>query len=1076
MMQPNVCVSFRKAGLLTLVLCILFFQPAAYSQTDTASISGSITDQTGAAVAAANITLTNVATGQQRTTTANDSGIYSFPNILPGNYTLVVEKSGFGKRSVSNVNLQVQQTIKQDVQLSLGSVSESVTVSADASDVAVQSETHEVSQGFDTRELVQLPTSGRNLLSVATLGPGTTPASNTRGNSGDSGFFGTSGSQVAVTGLPDTSTVFLQDGVENVALLTQTMNIIPSIESVQEVITTINGAPARYADPSVINVVTKGGTNNFHGTAYDFLQNDALNARNFFTAPSQMKPPIRYNLFGGNVSGPIVKNKLFFLFDYSGLRSSQSSSTLAVVPTAAEAGGNFSGVSQILYNPNTFNPVTGAEQPFTNNQIPASAINPFAQKWLGLYPSPNLTATATSNYNYGTNLTNTDNSNEYLGRVDYNISQADHLYGSVLYLNAPTAGQTIIPGLFGATHINIGTNGTIEETHVFGPTIVNTARIGYNRSNYFLSQEGTGKNYAGEYGLINVSPLPSQAAPPTISINGITSQGSPYTPQGAIQNRFQYADELDITLGKHTLYIGGELVRTQFYGNWTINNNAQYSFDGSFTSLYGVNGTTGAITRSASQQGVGLADFLLGYPNSASHSIGVTAGHFFDWHADGYIQDDYKILPKLTLNLGLRYDIYTPPVDNTLSTTYDFATGQNVKGAWQTNHGDIGPRFGFAYNWNSKLVVRGGYGIYYTENPYNNEQFELTYPPNFINQGYTYTIGQQTPLQNVFVPTPSAGNRGYTNGQIMKDTSAQEWNFTLQSALSSSLTLSVGYVGNVGRHETARYDGNQPIAATPGSARLNVLPYPSLGGPITTQGNFENSNYNGLLITLNKRLRNGLSFTANYTWSKALGYTSGDNDDVQDIHNLRYQYSYTNFDQPQVFNFSGVYDLPVGPGKHFLNNNGLLSRYVIGGWRTAGIWTLASATPVSVTANNNADTSYVASFYSDKVCNPYANVGQQTLSHWFNTSCFVQPATGQYGGSGNNGVRGPHTNNVDFSLSKIWPIMERAQLQFRSDFFNLFNHTQFYLSPENVNNTSQYGSITGAYPARSIQMSLRLSF
>jgi hypothetical protein len=207
-----------------------------------------------------------------------------------------------------------------------------------------------------------------------------------------------------------------------------------------------------------------------------------------------------------------------------------------------------------------------------------------------------------------------------------------------------------------------------------------------------------------------------------------------------------------------------------------------------------------------------------------------------------------------------------------------------------------------------------------------------------------------------------------------------------------------------------------------------------------------------------------------------LGYTSGDNDDVQDIHNLRYQYSYTNFDQPQVFNFSGVYDLPVGPGKHFLNNNGLLSRYVIGGWRTAGIWTLASATPVSVTANNNADTSYVASFYSDKVCNPYANVGQQTLSHWFNTSCFVQPATGQYGGSGNNGVRGPHTNNVDFSLSKIWPIMERAQLQFRSDFFNLFNHTQFYLSPENVNNTSQYGSITGAYPARSIQMSLRLSF
>ncbi len=1069
-------LSLLKSFLLVVVLAWVA-SSLLLCQTDTASVSGTVVDESGAVVTNASVNLTNNATGQQRTTSANSAGVYSFPNVPPGTYTLAVSKTGFQTNTLSNINLQVQQAFKQDVTLHVGAVSQAVTVSAESSDVQIQTENHEVSQGFGTRDLIQLPTSGRNVLSIATLAPGTTPATNTQGNSGDSAFFGTNGNQVAVTGLPDTSTVFLQDGVENVNLLTQTMNIVPSIESIQEVITTINGAPARYADPSVINVVTKSGTNDFHGTAYDFLQNDALNARNFFTPPTAIKPPIRYNLFGGNLSGPIVKNKLFALFDYSGLRSSQSSTSLAVVPTLAERGGDFSGTGQTIYNPNTFNPVTGTVQPFQGNVIPGNLLSSFGQQWLKLYPLPNLTPSATSNFNYSKNLTNTTNSDEYLGRGDYNISAADHLYGSVLHLNSPNQGETIIPGLFGATHINIGTNASVEETHVFSPTAVNTARIGYNRIQYFLSQQGTAQaNYAAEYGLINVAPLPSQAAPPTVSINNITSQGNPYTPQGAFQNRFQYADELALTLGKHTIYIGGELIRTQFYGNWTINNNAQYNFDGTFTSLYSKNPATGQIVRSATQQGNGLADLLLGFPQSASHSIGVTAGHFFDWHVDGYVQDDYKLTSKLTLNLGLRYDFYTPPVDDLLSTTYNFGSGQNQRGAWKTNYGDLGPRFGFAYTLTPKTVIRGGYGIYYTENPYNNEQFELTYPPNFINQGYTYTIGQQTPIQQAFAPAPAPGNRGYTNSLVMKDTSAQEWNFTIQRALSNSTILTVAYVGNVGRHETARFDGNQPIAASPGSSRLDILPFPALGGPITTQGNFVNSNYNGLLVTLNRQFKNGLSLLVNYAWSKALGYTSGDNDDVQNAYNLRYQYSVTNFDQPQVLTVTGVYDLPVGPGRRFLNNNSWWNRGIIGGWRLAGIWSVASATPVSVYANNNADTSFVATFYADRVCNPYSGVGQQTLTHWFNTSCFVQPPNGQYGSGGNNGVRGPHTNNVDLSLSKIWPIWERSELQLRGDFFNLFNHTQFYISPENVNNTSQYGVVTGAYPARTIQLSLRFAF
>lgn len=1066
----------KRLNLLLLAAALLGSQ-LIWAQTDTASISGVITDSSGAPVAGSTVSLANNATGQERATTTNSSGVYSIPSIPPGSYTLVVNKSGFQTSTLQNIQLQVQQTLKHDITLQVGTLSQSVTVTAEASQGLIQTESHEVSQGFQPRQLIQLPTSGRSVLSVATLTPGATPATNTQGGAGDSSFFGTVGNQVAVTGLPNTSTVFLQDGVENVNLLTQTMNIVPSIEAVQQVITTTSGAPARYAAPTVVNIVTKSGSNSFHGTAYDFLQNNALNARYFFTPPSAATPPIRYNQFGGNLSGPILKNKIFGFFDYSGVRSSNSSTARAVVPTAAEQAGDFSALGQTIYDPATFDPATGSVQPFAGNQIPSGRINSFAKQWLKLYPSPNLAPTGNSNDNYTTALTSTATSNEYMGRVDYNISETDHLYGSILRLNAPNESETIIPGLFGATHINIGTNASVEETHVFGPNVVNTARIGYNRSDYFLSQQGTGaEDYAQKYGLVNVVALPSQYAPPTISITGISSQGSPYTPQGAVQNRFQYADEVDMTIGKNTLYVGGEVIRTQFYGNWTINNNAQYGFNGAFTSFYTRDPITGAALRDPSQQGNGLADLLLGFPQSASHSIGVSLGHFFDWHADGYIQDNYKLNPRLTLNLGMRYDFFTPPNDRQLATTYDFATGQNVHGSWQTNYRDFGPRFGFAYSLTPTFVLRGGYGIYYTENPYNNEQFMLTYPPNFINQGYSYTIGEQTPIQDVFAPVPAPGNRGYTNSAVMKDTSVQEWNFTLQKALSGNTTVSLGYVGNVGRHETGRFDGNQPITASPGSSRRDVLPYPVLGGPITQQGNIFDSNYNALMFTFTRHFKNGLSFVANYAWSKALGYMSGDNQNAQDIYDLGYQYSYTNYDQPQVFTLSWVYDLPWGPGKQFLNGNAWWSRAIIGGWRMAGIWSVASSTPVSVTANNNADTSFVASFYADKVCNPYANIGQQSLKHWFNTSCFVQPPNGQYGVGGNNGLRGPHRNNIDLSLSKVWAPYEASQLQLRADFFNAFNHTQFVLGGMNVNDKSGYGVMGSAEAARTIQLSLRFGF
>lgn len=472
-----------------LVFSVLGSHQPAFGQTDTGAISGIVTDPSGAVVPGATVTLTNKETGQERVTLTDLSGVYSIPNIPPGLYALAVKKEGFSASTLSGIPVRLQQPVKQNVVLQIGPSVTSVTVTA--AQAHLQTEGHDVAELRNTEQLEQLPTSGRSLLSLATLAPTMAPGSIAISNPGDSSFYGTVSNQVSVAGMTDSSTLFLQDGVENVNLITVTMNIVPSMESVQEVNTTINGADARYAEPSVINVITKGGTNKFHGTAYDFLQNDALNARDFFLAPTTSKPVERYNLFGGNFGAPILKNKVFGFFDYTGLRSSVGAPSVDIVPTDLERGGNFS-ADQTIYNPLTFNAATGTIQPFPGNVIPPSMINPFAPMWMQLYPLPNVTPTAASPYNYIQNISAVSNYNEYLGRGDWNISTNDHLYASALHLNAPNRSPTIIAGLFGDAHTNVGTNAALEETHVFNSHIVNTARLGYNRTNYFYTRQGSG--------------------------------------------------------------------------------------------------------------------------------------------------------------------------------------------------------------------------------------------------------------------------------------------------------------------------------------------------------------------------------------------------------------------------------------------------------------------------------------------------------------------------------------------------------------------------------------------------------
>ena len=1048
----------------TLALVSLITPYALYAQTDLGFIGGTVHDSSGAVVPNCQIEITNTETSATRTVTTDQNGYFNVPSLTVGPYRVSVTASGF-KHVVTSVDVTTNGAVV-NLQLEVGNVQQEVTVSSAAGAVSLQTDNHELTTTVSPTQLVNLPNSGRSILNIATLGPSSQPGTDVGVDGGDEGFYGQTSNSVIISGLGNAHTSFLQDGVDNTNLLTQTVNILSSVEAAQEATTILNGAPARFSQPSIINVITKSGSNQIHGVAYDFLQNDAFDASNWFATT---KPAKRYNQFGANLGAPIWKNKLFAFFDYSGLRSHTASIARDRVPTDAERGGDFSADGLTLYDPSTYNPATGTSQPLAGNKI--QTLSPFAQLWLKNYPEPNAPLDA-DNVNYVANLPSISNYDEYLGRVDYNISPNDLLFGTVARLESSQGNNSITPGLFGIFDTLKGTNISLAETHVVNSSIVNVLKVGYNRSNLFRTQQGEGTvDYARTFGLANVNPLPAQWTPPQINLTNYTSLGDPYSPQGAIQNRFQYTDELSWKLGKHTLVFGGEYVRTQFDGNWVVGNNGIYNFDGSATSAY-VNGV-----RSSTDQGNALADLELGFPRNANAANGVTVGAFRGSDVSGYVQDDWKLLPSLTLNFGLRYDFDNPPTDkNGHGGQFDVATNSVIPGTWKTNYNDWAPRFGFSYMANARTVVRGGYGIYYAPILYNNLQFELLYSPNFVNQSYTLNIARPVDIQNLFVPNPSlAGQQNYTLTKTLKDTSVQDWNLNVEHSLSDSTLLTFGYIGNVTRHQSARADLNQPYALSAGntSGILDLRPNVNVG---TTDGqlNAVSANYNAFVAKIERTYTNGLQFLGAYTYSKAMDILDGDNSDIENLYNPGLTYGPAGFDRTHNVLISAVYELPIGPGKKLLNSNSFLNRELVGGWQVSGIQQFATGQPIEVSANNNADTSSVHAVYANKVCAGGAPAGHSRFQ-FFNPACFVQPAVGQYG-TARSGPRQPGIDTTNFAIQKAFAITERQRLQVRGEAFSIFNHPNFGSGSTSVTNPSAGLLTFESVGQRTLQVALRYSF
>jgi len=1050
------------------VLAALLQLNSLHAQTNLASITGTVTDRTGAVVSSGKVTVVNKATTASRAENVASNGFYSFPSLPLGTYTITASAPGFQSSAIT-VDLTLTG-VTADLSLQVGAASETVTVSGASGTVALQTESADVSQSFGETQLQQLPnTGGLSVLSIAVAGPASQPGTD-EPEVGDEGFYNQQSNAVNIAGLGIAHTQFLQDGVENVNLLTETANVVSNVEASQGVSTTLNGSPARFGQPAVVNVITKGGTNAFHGSAYEFLENDAFNATNWFATS---KPPVRYNLFGVSLGGPVLRNKVFGFFDYTGLRSHSEFVSEDRVPTTAELQGDFSGdnVSTTIYDPLTYNPATGTSSQFPNNQIPANRIDNFATLWLKNYPAANRPLGA-NNVNYITNLPSISDSDQYIARGDWNISSNNQLVLTWLKGTVSNGSDTITPGLFGIFDDTTGTNASVQDSYILNQHVVNILRIGFNRGDVERTQQGTGaKDYAKAYGLNNVNPLPAQWTPPQVSIASYSGLGDPYSPQGGLQNRYQYADEVDWILRKHSISFGGQFVRTQFNGNWVVLNNAGYTFDGSATSQY-IGGK-----RSSTSIGNGLADLLLGYPQSGTVAYGTSLGDFRESQVAAYVQDDWKITPRLTFNLGLRYDFDNPPYDkNGKSALYNLALNEPIPNTWNTNYNDYGPRFGLSWQALKNTVIRGGYGVYYAPILYNNLQFSLLYAPNFVLQSETIAISSPATIENLF-PSSATGNSGYTIAKTLKDQSAEEWNLNIERSLNDNTLLTVAYIGDVQRHVSARADSNQPYALSSGntSGILDVKPQP-LAGPVTTQLNAYTGNYNALAISLQRRYARGLQFLLSYTWSKAMDIVDGDNSDVQDYYNPRLQYSPASFDRTNNFLLSGVYDLPIGPGRQFLNGGGWLGRETLGGWQLSFLQQLASGQPVAINANNTADTSYAHPVYGLETCDPNANF-TRTRFQFFNPTCFSQPAPGHYGTARNvSAIREPGLYPTNISLFKSFPTFREQQLQFRVDAFSLLNHPEFGGGGGNVGSPSLGQLNYEASGLRSLQLSLKYQF
>lgn len=1063
-------------------LAALCFSFTAFAQNYRGSVRGRVTDPQGASIAGAQVKLVQEATNETRTTSADARGDYVFTLVRPGAYRLEVAHSGFQKFA-DNLVVRVNQEARLDVMLSVAGASVDPIIVADAASPLK----YDASLGatIDNRQITGLPLDGRNFLELSLLVPGAAPAAQGSAGSvrGDFAF--------SLNGSREDANNFLLDGVYNVDPKLNTFGVKPPVDAIQEfeVLASAYDASFGRSAGAQVNVVLKSGSNRLHGTAYEFLRNQVFDARNYFAPADQPDPKYRRNQFGFSLGGPIVKDKTFFFGDYEGARLREGITRLANVPTARERVGDFSQLP-LAQQPL----VPGTQTPFPGGQIPQQALNPIGLKIAALYPLPNRNVLG---QNYAASPVQRDRNDSFDVRVDHSFNSASQFAARYSFsdrnLFEPYSGvtQVLVPG-YGNSVLRRGQNLMLGETHVFSPRLINDARVAFSRVGNQVLIENPGVSVNQQVGLPELSNNPRDFGLSFIRITGFSPLGHEYNnPQDSATNVFQFLDTATYSRGAHLLKFGFDMRYTQQNAFRDVQSRGLFIFPGqvSFTLPDGTPTVFPFITGNA------LANLLMGLPLVTGGARLDNQQHLRTESYNFFVNDSFRITPRLTLSAGLRYEFNSPPVDTKdRANIYDPATGKLVqvgtggvpRGGYEADKNNFAPRIGLAWSpgKDSATVVRAGYGVYYDQSPLAPGEGLFFNAPYFDFRFYYQS--QQAPL-TVYNPfpfnTPSQSPpSAFAYDRNLRTSYTQHWNLSVQRQLGSNTVAELAYVGSKGTKLLASRDINQPA---PRPQQPN-LPRNPLFGEITQQESSAASNYHSFQARIQQRLAFDLSLLGAYTWGKSIDNasgifsSSGDPNYPQNSYDLGAERGRSGFDVRHRFSLSYSYDLPFGKGKSLLANAGWATT-LVSGWQTYGVVTLQTGRPFTVALlpefdNSNTGISNLGFLGNDRpnLVGP-TKLQNPTPERWFNTAAFAIPRFGNFGNSGRNIIDGPGYQNVNFSVVKNTAIKEAATIQFRAEFFNLFNHPNFGL-PDNFVGSPSFGRLYSADSPRRVQFGLKLLF
>jgi hypothetical protein len=1072
------------------LLCViaLVFSVPGKAQVATGTINITVSDASGGVVPGAAITVTNNGTGLVRTGAANERGELSISYLPVGQYSIGVQTPGFKKTAIDQVVLQVDQTASIHVTLQPGEVREVIEVKEVAS--SLEAETSSLGQVIENKKIVELPLNGRNAFGLGLLSGNTTPmfgmGSNLPFIAGGGRF---SANEVTLDGV-DNNTVSNGGSIGRNGIA-----VTPSVDAVQEfkVKTSTFSAEFGHAAGAVVNATIKSGTNQIHGTAFEFLRNDKLDANNFFTnAAGQARPEFRQNQFGGAVGGPIVHNRTFFFGDYQGTRIARAgSSSINDIPPAALRTGDFSKAGTVIYDPASrrIGP-TGLviADPLAGNMIPQNQMNASSVAMQGLIPQPNFGSPGALSRNYFYGPPRSSNTDQGDVRIDQIISPKDNLFGRFSISDNSTPGVGSYPGFIGggSDAIDNSEQAVLSYIHIFTPTLVNEARFGFIRHNgSSFGNTGDGRAFAAEHNLATLpSPLPGF---PGISFiyAGTVSGSAEFSGWGGgdpnlnVENRFQWAENLSWTHGRHTVKTGADVRRERF--DVLKGGVGSFVFASTFTS-----------SSNAPGSGLPYADFLYGFPTTEAGNTNA----MLDWgrqrstYGGGFVQDDWKVTSSLTLNLGLRYELFTQCVDaRDRGSLFNIQNGQFAlpgrdgfsRAIVNGDHNNFGPRAGFAWQVSKKLVLRGGYGLFYGERDQNQQvtQFSGNFPNVPVVASPTITAANTvTPPYTVNTPIPivaaSASLAGFTASNPFvgtlrtqafdqsADPMVHQYNFNIQYQLTDSLVLETSYSGLLGRDLSSMFINVNQLpfsAAISGLNKQANRPFANINGTVIPVFSNGANNYNAFNVRIEKRYSKGLALLVNYTIQKNLeargsgpdSYTQNGTSIAMDTYNLSREKSVAPIDVPQFLSASGSYALPFGPGRPWLAHG--LAGKLIGGWQTNAILTLRGGFPTNI-RTNVIPPIFNTFNVPDAVPGQPLVLSNHSVDGYFNPAAWTVPGTTPsvtgapiqlFGTAAQRAARGPGSENIDGSIFKNFNFTERHFLQFRAEFFNATNTPTFFL-------------------------------